>query len=433
MKTTTPFRSTVWLLFEKVVFLCVSLIVQLAIARYLQPELFGKLSYLLALVALVSPIMALGLNSIVSREVLLRPADTSQLVGSSMALRLLASVVVASITIVLAYKLLPQDDWALFSFLLISNIATSALVVDFWLQAHVANRYGVLLRLSVLAIFGVARLIAIDQNAELAVFVYLAGFELVFTGVLYLLAYHKLAGGLQFLQMSLSESRRLLSDSRWLLFSGIAAMIYIKVDQVMLGIMIGDRAVGIYVAAARISEVWYFMPIALVTSFFPQLMNKKVVDTTAYALDLQKLNDLLFALSVGVAIIVSLLSSWLLPFLFGDAYADSAAVLVVHVWVAVFVFMRSLLSKWLLTENLLRLSMLSQVLGAVANVALNYFLIPIYGPIGAAYATVISYAVAGYLVLFCHSSLWPMAIIVSRSFILPLRAIRHGNQLYNLS
>ena len=177
MKTTTPFRSTVWLLFEKVVFLCVSLIVQLAIARYLQPELFGKLSYLLALVALVSPIMALGLNSIVSREVLLRPADTSQIIGSSMALRLLASVVVASITIVLTYKLLPQDDWALFSFLLISNIATSALVVDFWLQAHVANRYGVLLRLSVLAIFGVARLIAIDQNAELAVFVYLAGFE----------------------------------------------------------------------------------------------------------------------------------------------------------------------------------------------------------------------------------------------------------------
>lgn len=433
MKTTTPFRSTVWLLFEKVVFLCVSLLVQLAIARYLQPELFGKLNYLLALMALFSPLMALGLNSIVSREVLLRPADTSQIIGSSMALRLLASIVVASITIVLAYKFLSQGDWALFSFLLISNIATSALVVDFWLQAHVANRYGVLLRLSVLAIFGVARLIAIDQNAELPVFVYLAGLELVFTGVLYLLAYHKLAGGLQFMQMSLPESRRLLSDSRWLLFSGIAAMIYIKVDQVMLGVMIGDRAVGIYVAAARISEVWYFMPTALVTSFFPQLINNKVVDSTAYTLDLQKLNDLLFALSVGVAIIVSLSSSWLLPFLFGDAYASSVAVLVVHVWVAVFVFMRSLLSKWLLTENLLRLSMLSQVLGAVVNVVLNYYLIPIYGPIGAAYATVLSYAVAGYLVLFCHSRLWPMAIIVSRSFILPLRVIRHGKQLYNLS
>jgi O-antigen/teichoic acid export membrane protein len=89
------------------------------------------------------------------------------------------------------------------------------------------------------------------------------------------------------------------------------------------------------------------------------------------------------------------------------------------------------MSKWLLVENLLKLSLLSQALGAITNVFLNMLLIPRYGPIGAAYATVISYAVAGYGVLFFHRDLWPMAMVVTRSIFLPYRLATKGSGLYS--
>ena len=65
------------------VYLAVSLAITVALARYLEPSQFGGLSYLLALVALFMPFMSMGLNSIVSRELLLRPDDVDQIIGSS--------------------------------------------------------------------------------------------------------------------------------------------------------------------------------------------------------------------------------------------------------------------------------------------------------------------------------------------------------------
>jgi PST family polysaccharide transporter len=242
--------------------------------------------------------------------------------------------------------------------------------------------------------------------------------------------YQRLSGRLLRLRVTFEEIKGLWKGARWLLMSGIAAIIYLKIDQVMLGIMLDSYAVGVYAAATRVSEVWYFIPAAIVTSFFPQLIKNRQADPSVYTVYIQKLNDVLFTLAVGVAVLMTLFGNGLVNWLFGESYSDSIPILVVHIWGAVFVFMRALLSKWLIAENLLALSLLSQGLGALANVALNYFLIPILGPIGAAYATVISYSIAAYLVLFFHPKLWRMAIITTKSFFLPIRLIKHGRHLY---
>ena len=433
MKTNLPLQSTAWLVFEKVVYLAMSLAITVALARYLEPSQFGGLSYLLALVALFMPFMSMGLNSIVSRELLLRPDDVDQIIGSSLFIRLVASVSVTLIVVSASSFYLSDDNTMFFSVLMISSIASAAQVIDFWLQAQLANRYAVFLRLLVLVFFSLIRIVAIYKAADFSLFVYLIAFELAATGLLYLMIYQRLSGRLLRLRITFEEIKGLWRDARWLLMSGIAAIIYLKIDQVMLGIMLDNYAVGVYAAAARISEVWYFIPAAIITSFFPQLVKTRIENVDTYGRDLQKLNDALLVLSISVAIAVSSSSSWLLPMLFGEAYIDSVSILVVHVWVAVFVFMRSLLSKWLLIENLLKLSMASQILGAVVNVCLNYYLIPLHGPLGAAYATVVSYSVAAYIVLFLHPRLWVMAVIITRSFLLPLRLLKHGRRLYAIS
>lgn len=433
LKVNLPLQSTAWLLVEKVVYLLISLAVTVALARYLQPSQFGNLNYLLALIALFTPLMTVGLNSIVSREVLLRPDDVDQILGSSLCLRFCAAVLVIATVVTASSYYLTGANKIFFAVLMMASIASSAQVVDFWLQAKLANRYSVILRLTMLVCFSLLRLFAIYYSADFATFVYLIAIELVITGLLYLVIYQRLSGGLLALRANRSEIKRLWKDSRWLLMSGIAAIVYLKVDQVMLGLMLDKYAVGVYAAAARVSEVWYFIPAAIVTSFFPKLVTVKQTDTKLYRMEIQRLNDILFTLAVAIAIVVSIIGDELVVWLFGSAYSDSAEIVLVHIWGAVFVFMRELFSKWLLAESFFTLSLLTQGLGAIANVGLNYFLIPIYGPLGAAYATVISYSVAGYLVLLIHPKLWSMARITSMSFLLPLRALKYGRRLYSTS
>lgn len=433
LKVNLPLQSTAWLLVEKVVYLLISLAVTVALARYLQPSQFGNLNYLLALIALFTPLMTVGLNSIVSREVLLRPDDVDQILGSSLCLRFCAAVLVIATVVTASSYYLTGANKIFFAVLMMASIASSAQVVDFWLQAKLANRYSVILRLTMLVCFSLLRLFAIYYSADFATFVYLIAIELVITGLLYLVIYQRLSGGLLALRANRSEIKRLWKDSRWLLMSGIAAIVYLKVDQVMLGLMLDKYAVGVYAAAARVSEVWYFIPAAIVTSFFPKLVTVKRTDTKLYRVEIQRLNDILFTLAVAIAIVVSIIGDELVVWLFGSAYSDSAEIVLVHIWGAVFVFMRELFSKWLLAESFFTLSLLTQGLGAIANVGLNYFLIPIYGPLGAAYATVISYSVAGYLVLLIHPKLWSMARITSMSFLLPLRALKYGRRLYSTS
>ena len=146
MKTNLPLQSTAWLVFEKVAYLGISLAVTVALARYLEPSQFGDLSYLLALVALFMPFMSMGLNGIVSRELLLRPDDVDQIIGSSLFIRSVASVSVTLIVVSASSFYLSDDNTMFFTVLMISSIASAAQVIDFWLQAKLANRYAVFWR-----------------------------------------------------------------------------------------------------------------------------------------------------------------------------------------------------------------------------------------------------------------------------------------------
>jgi PST family polysaccharide transporter len=119
----------------------------------------------------------------------------------------------------------------------------------------------------------------------------------------------------------------------------------------------------------------------------------------------------------------------LIPILFGEAYSESASILTIHIWAGLFVVMWALVSKWLIAEHLLKFSLVSHGNASVINVAANYFLIPSFGGIGAAYATVLYYAFASYVTFWLHPSTIPIAKVMTRSFILPFT---FGQRYWNL-
>lgn len=161
----------------------------------------------------------------------------------------------------------------------------------------------------------------------------------------------------------------------------------------------GDKAVGVYSVAATMSEVWYFIPTAIVASLYPRLIELRKSDSGLYLKRLQQIFDVLFVVALIVAIAVNLFAPYIISLFFGEAYNDAAAILIIHIWAALFVFMRAALSKWILVEDLLVFSMITQGFGALVNVILNFYLIPFLGGQGAAIATLISYATASYFSL----------------------------------
>ncbi len=93
---------------------------------------------------------------------------------------------------------------------------------------------------------------------------------------------------------------------------------------------------------------------------------------------------------------MTFLSDWLVTLLYGHAYKAAGQVLMIHIWANVFVFLGVASGSWLISENLQHLSFYRTFLGMIINVILNFVLIPIYGLIGSAIATIIAQMIAAF-------------------------------------
>jgi O-antigen/teichoic acid export membrane protein len=426
VSTLSAIQNAFWLIGEKIFSMALVLFVSILVARHLGPNDFGQLNYLLAIIALLSPFSSLGLNAIVTRELVKKAHKASVIMSTVVLFRLLGGIIAAVLLYLFAsfdvFSQLNSLQWGLV-LLSVTNIFTAMQVIDFWFQAQVLSKYIVKARFSAMLLSAIVKITLVFQGYSLSAFVWAAAFEALLIASAFVIIYFVRAGLFSVSAINFTYGLELLKQSKWLILSGIASIIYLKIDQIMLAEMVSTTEVGIYSVASRMSEVWYFFPVALVASFFPALLKKKETSEKQYQQQLQRLCDFLLLGALAVAIPISLLSDWLMLILFGEAYSAAGAILSLHIWAGTFVFMRALLSKWLLAEHLVFFSFVTHGIGAVINVALNYILIPQMQGVGAAIATVISYAFASYIVLFFHRSTRPMAMIMTRSLCMPFRLI----------
>ena len=104
-------------------------------------------------------------------------------------------------------------------------------------------------------------------------------------------------------------------------------------------------------------------------------------------------------ISVAIAIPVTFLSDQIIELLYGSQYSEAGSVLMIHIWSGVFVFLAVANERWIICENLQKFLAINTIIAAIVNIGLNYILIPKFGIEGAAWATLISYCIAGYLCL----------------------------------
>lgn len=417
-------RNAGWLMAERVATMVVGLGTTVWMARYLGPAQFGLLSYALSLVALFGFLTYLGLDGIVTRELVRTPEQREEILGTTLALRFGGAVTVA-VGIFLFVLLRSGSEGSTW---LMAVIAAGAVfdtldAVDFWFQSRTRSRVSVVVR-SVAFFTGAAVKVGlIVAGAPLLAFAVAQAGQQGLKAIGFAVAYRRDAGRLSRLRFSAARAKEMLRQSWPLILSSAGALVYLKIDQVMLAEMRGTAEVGVYSVAARVSEVWYFIPLTIATSVFPGLVRSRETDAEGYRRRLQHAYNVVVWLALGVAIVVTLLARPVVDLLYGDEYRGAAGVLAIHVWTCPAIFMGAILSRWLVAEGLLIFSLTRHGLGAVVNVALNFALIPRYGGEGAAVATLVSYTISAWLACYTDRRTLPAARMMTRALTSPVRQV----------
>ena len=390
-------QNIAWLFFDRILRMGVGLFVGVWVARYLGVQQFGIFNYATAFVALFNPLTTLGLDALVIRSIVREPELKDEILGTTFWLKLGGAIVCLLLTVGSIF-VLRQDDQLTVG--LVAILATAGILqafdgIDFWFQSQVQSKYTVVARNTAFIIIALVKVVLIKMHAPLVAFAWATLGE-VALGTAGLIIAYRFKGYSIFWRWSLSLAKTLLTESWPLILSGLTIMIYMRIDQIMLGQMVGDEAVGLYSAATRISEVWYFIPTAISSSVAPSIYAAKQVSEDLYYQRIKKLIRLLVMISLVVAVPMSFLSTKIITLLFGNGYAPAGSILGIHIWAAVFVFMGVASNSWFIAEGLTQLAFRITLMGAVVNVILNWLLIPAYVGVGAAVATVISQGIASF-------------------------------------
>ncbi len=396
----------------------IGLFVGVWIARYLGPAQFGLFSFATAFVGLFGAVAGLGLQGIVVRDIVRDPAVKEETLGTAAMLQLLGGLLAYGLILGAIFWLRPDDLLAktLVAILGSMMLFKASEVALYWFESQIMSKYTVWVQNGCFLLFAAIKVGLILNHASLIAFAWAVMVEALLVALLMFAVLDRRGPGLRQLHVTAARAKGLLKDSWPLVLSGIAVVIYMKIDQIMLGQMVGDEAVGIYSAAVRISEVWYFIPMVIVASVFPAILEAKKRSESQYYARLQALFDLMSLISLPIAIMMTFLSPFVIDSLFGAAYSESAPVLAIHIWASVFVFLGVANSNWFLAENLQTLMFARTLLNGLINIALNYMLIPKYGAVGAAIALVVAQSAGTFVYDHFHADTRKMFYMKISSF-----------------
>jgi O-antigen/teichoic acid export membrane protein len=310
-------------------------------------------------------------------------------------MRLVAGVFAWGFAILGIYLLRPGDTRALLLVVLVGAtlVFQAADTIDLWFQSQGQNRRTVLAKLAAYLVSNGVKVALILSTAPVAAFAGAIAFDFFMVAIVLALSYFRAPTNSPW-RFSFPIARALFVNSWPFLVGGIAIMTYMRIDQIMIREMRGDRELGIYSAVLPISQLWHLIPMTLSTALAPYVTKMKMVGEADYYRTMKWIFRVFGATALVVALLTMGMASFLIRVLYGPAYLESIPVLQIHVFSNVAVFLGVAQRLWLVNNNRGMLSLYAAIIGAVASIALNYLLIPRFGPVGAAVGCVISFFIA---------------------------------------
>ncbi|MCZ4224307.1 flippase [Pedobacter rhodius] len=396
-------KNTGWLMLARVGSLVIKILVGFAITNYLGKTLNGILNYPTAFTTFFVAAAALGLDGFTTRELLKTPENRDRLLGTAFWLKLIGGLIIIPL-IFIAYTLWnahkPIETPLVYVLVVgLTGLSQAFYITDSYFQSKVQAKYVMRIQVFGNILSALIKLVFIFLHLSIGWFVFALFLDTIILAVGYIYFYQLKADTVFKWVFDSKLAKYLLKHSWPLAFSAVLVSIYMKIDQLMVENYLGTGALGIYSTVVSLSESWYFIPVAIVTSVFPAIMNAKRDDSDRYMKRLQNMYDIMVWISLSVAIFMTFAAPIIYHIVYKPEFWDGAHILSIHVWAGIFVFLGSASGQYLIAEGYTKLSMLRTGMGALVNIVLNTIWIPEYGIMGAALATLVAYFTATFFIL----------------------------------
>lgn len=397
-------KNSAWTILSNLFNSGINFILFVFIARYLGASDFGSFVYVFSIATLFSMMGQAGLDGLLSRELIEKKESQNIILGTATIIRLCGYLFGMIMTIMYAYlipshSVLEKHMFLIASLFVLSNILI--VIPENWLKsmnlAHISAKARIWSNL-ISVFIKIFSLIIFKSAVILAVMHFLSQIILsIFT-----FFYYKKNNGpnLKLWSFEILTAKKMLSESWHLFISALLWVLYMRIDLTLLRYMSGPEMVAQYSIATRFAEVTYAIPSALIVAFFPAILKSKEISKKEYE---KLLQDLLFLFSLFgflVLIIITLFSYFGIILVFGEQYSKSVWITIIYMISTPFFFIHYLTARWILVERLTKFGMYNDVIGIIIKLVLSLILIHYWGPEGAAFATIISYAILAWGSLF---------------------------------
>lgn len=388
------FNNIFWLFLDKGYGALLTLYIYAQMAKYFGVSTFGVWNYIISFGSLLPAVASLGLNYIIVKRLKKNPLLSDNILSLSFYLRLITGIVTALVLFV-AYTILninfSKDLILVIVLLFSSQIVLNSNIYIQKNEANLQNRKTVIARSISLTVFFVLKLLAIRWQLDMVYFALLILLEyILFFLIIRINEDHKLKLPNAYIRKKITPS--LLKEGIPLMLAAITTTLYLKIDQLFIASLANNSDVGIYASSARISEFLYAVPVIISNVFFPKLMkafSKENVDKLLY-----QMFSIVIILALICVFLITIFSDVIIDVMYGKEYMEASRILRIHAWSIILMSLLVTSSKYIIKINRQDIIFKRELMGLTTNVLLNFLLIPKYGIVGAAWATLISYSVS---------------------------------------
>lgn len=191
--------------------------------------------------------------------------------------------------------------------------------------------------------------------------------------------------------VSIAGMKELVHASHALGITTTINMLAFRVDTLLLGWLVGNDAVGAYSAAFKLFETALFVVWSLDRVAFPRMAATEGEESIRRIL--HGASSVMFALFVPYIVVMLVRGGDILSLIFGEPYGVVSVVALQVLSISLIPYgLQYLLASGLLARRRNVLVTVSAVVALVVNIVANLIMIPIWGPGGAAAATLVAMA-----------------------------------------
>ena len=409
-------KNASWIIGCKIVKAVLTFVITAITARYLGTADYGLINYAASLVAFVAPIMQLGFSSTMVHEIVSRPEEEGKVIGTTVTLNLISALfcivgIFAFTSIVNASETETIVVSTIYSVLLLFQALE---MIHYWFQAKLLAKFSAIAMLVAYIVVAVFQTLLVVYNVSIYYFALSYSIDyFVISSVLFIV--YKKKGG-QKIAFSFALAKEMFKVSKYYILSNLMEMMFLQTGKIIIKLMLGNSATGIYSAAGTLASMTSFIFAAILDSMRPVIFEaKKQQDQVAFEERCKDLYGIIIYFSLAQCVAITLLSPFLVWLMFGDGYVEAAAVLRVMVWFTTFSYLGSVRNIWILSEGHQKYLWIINMSGAIVNIVLTLVFITFMGLMGAALASVITQIVTNIVVNYLIKPIRPVNKLMWKS------------------